>query len=145
MPWLGAWSVGTSSHTPKGAFDPCVGHLWEAANQCFSLTSMFLSLSPFFLLSLNSINISLGEDFFLKGDIWAQEVSHALVWIEESATARSLRWERTACARGTGAEGEPKEQIAEVKEPWVVGRACWASSYVKWGVTGSVPMGSETV
>ena len=55
---------------PGCGFDPQSGHIREATNRCFSLTSMFLSLPPF--LSLQSqekkrkqwkaINMSLGED-----------------------------------------------------------------------------------
>ena len=49
--------VGVPSHTPKVyGFDPLSRHVQEAADQRFSLTSMFLSLS------LISKNISLGED-----------------------------------------------------------------------------------
>ena len=43
--------VGPLCSTPKGCrFNPQSGYMWEAANQCFSLTLMFLSLSPFFSL-----------------------------------------------------------------------------------------------
>ena len=68
-----AQSVGVSSHTPKGCrfdsrsghilgcgLDPWLGHLWEATNQCFSHTSMFLSLS-FSLSKSNLKKISSGE------------------------------------------------------------------------------------
>ena len=72
--------VGMSSCTLKGCefescsgtylgcgFDPWSEHIWEAANRCLSLTSVFLSLSlslfsslsPPLPLSLKSINISL--------------------------------------------------------------------------------------
>ena len=48
-----AWWVGVSSHTPNGCrFNPQSGHVWEAMDGCFSLTSMCLSVclppsSPF--------------------------------------------------------------------------------------------------
>ena len=79
MPWPGG-SVGYciintlkgcgfdpwSGHTPRLKFDPQSGLVQEATDQCFSLTSMFLSLPlhlPLFLNSLpKSINICLGED-----------------------------------------------------------------------------------
>ena len=53
--------VGVSSYTPKGCrFNSWLRCIQEAADQCFSLTLMFLSLS------LESINISSGEDFKKK-------------------------------------------------------------------------------
>ena len=68
--WV-AQLVGVLSHTPKGwgfnsgqdtylgcGFDPQLGHVREATNQCLSLTLMLST--P---LSLKLINISLGEDF----------------------------------------------------------------------------------
>ena len=43
--WV-AQLVGALSHAPKGcSFDPWTGHKWEVTNPCFSLISMFVSLS----------------------------------------------------------------------------------------------------
>ena len=45
--------------------NPHLGCTWKATNRCFPLTSIFLSssLSTPLLLSLKSINVSLGEDY----------------------------------------------------------------------------------
>ena len=57
--------VGASSHaTEDCGFNPRSGSIWEAIDQCFSLTSIETSLS--LLLSLESRKISSGEDFFKK-------------------------------------------------------------------------------
>ena len=45
-------------------FVPWSRPVQEATDWCFSLTWIFLCLSPSFLLSLKSVNMSLGEDFF---------------------------------------------------------------------------------
>ena len=66
-----AWLVGASAYAPKGCrpdswlghiprlgFSPGYGHLWEATNQCFSL-----SLSLPLPLSLRLVDVSsLGKD-----------------------------------------------------------------------------------
>ena len=52
-----AQCVGASSHTPKGCrFDSQSGHLQEATDECFFLTSMFLSTSSSLHFSLSKIN-----------------------------------------------------------------------------------------
>ena len=70
LPGWVAQLVGASSHTPRlvsgqdtwlgGGFDSGLGHTGKATNQCFSLTSMFLSLFSF--LTLKSVNIFSRED-----------------------------------------------------------------------------------
>ena len=72
--WLSGLSAGLWTKGSQVLF-PVRAHVWvpgsvpvelvqEATDQCFSLTSMFLSLSlsPSFLLPLNSIVMSLGDD-----------------------------------------------------------------------------------
>ena len=54
---------------PKGyRFNTRAGCMQEETNQCFSLTSLFFSLS--LLFSLKTINISLGEDFKNSETFW---------------------------------------------------------------------------
>ena len=66
MPWLGdsvGWSIILYTEKLAGLlpsqstclgcrFDPRSGRIWEATDLCFSLTLMFLSLSPSPFLSL---------------------------------------------------------------------------------------------
>ena len=58
--------VGASFHAPKGyRFDSQSRSEWEAAHQCFSLTSMFPSLPPALSPSLKSINIFFNEKRYI--------------------------------------------------------------------------------
>ena len=55
---LDSWS----GHMPKLWVQSWSGNIQEATHWCFSLTSMFLSLSPSHHLSLESMSMSLGKD-----------------------------------------------------------------------------------
>ena len=67
--WCGS-AVGAHSHNitqtaggkipGMGAYDPWSRHVWEATNQCFSLTLMLLSLLS--SLSESNAKMSMGED-----------------------------------------------------------------------------------
>ena len=73
--------------TCPGVFNPpWSGHVWEATNPCFSLTSMFLSLFP--PSSFSKINENIhswvrkggweeGRKFF---ELWSKKGSQAGIW-----------------------------------------------------------------
>ena len=60
-----------SGRRPRLGVQPLFEHVWEATYWCFSLTSVFLSLSLSPPLSLKSISMSVGEDIKhkLKNDL----------------------------------------------------------------------------
>ena len=68
-----AVSAPSQSTCPGCGFGPRLGHLWKAANHCFSPTSMFLSLSFSFPSPLSKIKKHCGESpgmrIFLKKNL----------------------------------------------------------------------------
>lgn len=56
--WVAQLDGALSLYQKGCVFQPWSGCIWEAADSCFSLTLLFLSLP----LSLESMTISLGED-----------------------------------------------------------------------------------